>query len=67
MSISINDGAYIDFGGDPLPNTYGNITINYTAYKSGSFNSTTMPTSFTQSTVTNRTYGMPDITFVPDS
>jgi hypothetical protein len=69
VAVAINNsgGAYIDFGGNPLPNTYGNITINYTAYKVGNFNSTTMPTSFTRDNRTDRTYGMPDITFVPDS
>ena len=69
VAVAINytpAGAYIAFGGDRLPNTYGNITINYTAYKSGNFNSTTMPTSFNTSTRTDYTYGMPDITFVPD-
>ena len=48
-----------------LPITYGNITINYTCYRSN-YDSDTYP-SWAQQTVTNINYGLSDITFVPDS
>ena len=48
-----------------LPNTFGNITINRSYYKSGSFNSTTMPTSWSGNNQ-SYTWGSPDITFIPN-
>jgi hypothetical protein len=48
-----------------LPNTNGNITINYTCYKQG-YNSDTYPPSWDNQTRTDAIFGMPDITFVPD-
>ena len=59
-------GSYIDYGSNDLPNTYGNITINYAVYKSGNFNSNTMPSTFSSAVRIDRTWGMPDITFIPD-
>ena len=64
MAINGSGGSY--FGSINFSQTYGNIRVNYTAYKSGNFNSTTFPSSFSWSTRTDNTYGMPDITFVPD-
>tara|TARA_B100001564_G_C20666709_1_gene684173 strand:- start:1731 stop:2306 length:576 start_codon:yes stop_codon:yes gene_type:complete len=65
VAVAINGSGGSYFGLN-LPQTYGNIRVNYTAYKSGNFNSTTFPSSFTVSNRTNYTYGLPDITFVPD-
>ena len=50
---------------DQLPNTYGNITINYSCYKSG-YDSDTYPTSWSHETRTKWNWGLSDITFVPD-
>jgi hypothetical protein len=52
-----------------LPNTYGNVTINSSVYKSGTFNSTTMPSSWnigSSSAYTSYMWGLADITFVPN-
>jgi hypothetical protein len=67
VAVAINGSGGSYFRNINLPKTYGNITVNYTAYKSGNFNSTTMPISFSHSTRTDNIYGLPDITFVPDS
>ena len=48
-----------------LPSTFGNITINRSYYKSGSFNSTTMPTSWSGNHQ-SYTWGSADITFIPN-
>ena len=64
VAINGSGGSYIR--NLNFPQTYGNIRVNYTAYKSGNFNSTTFPSSFTRSTRTDNTYGMPDITFIPN-
>jgi|TARA_B110000116_G_C16601600_1_gene475235 hypothetical protein len=55
--------AYITIS---LPITYGNITINYTCYKSGNYDSDTFPPSWSTETETRWNYGLSDITFVPD-
>ena len=57
--------ANIRFVSDQLPNTYGNITINYSCYRSGNYDSDTYP-SWTRENRTDYTWGMSDITFVPD-
>ena len=49
---------------DQLPNTYGNITINYSCYKSN-YDSDTYP-SWSSETRIDYTWGVSDITFVPD-
>ena len=49
---------------DQLPNTYGNITINYSCYKSN-YDSDTYP-SWSSETRIDYNWGMSDITFVPD-
>jgi len=64
VAINGSGGSYIR--NLNFPQTYGNIRVNYTAYKSGNFNSTTFPSSFSRSTRTDNTYGMPDITFIPN-
>ena len=64
VAINGSGGSYII--NLNFPQTYGNIRVNYTAYKSGNFNSTTFPSSFVTSTRTDNTYGMPDITFIPN-
>ena len=65
VALNGSGGAYIQANGS-LPNTYGNIKINYTVYKTGSFNSTTMPTSYTRDVEIGYYFGMSDITFVPN-
>jgi len=65
VALNGSGGAYIQANGS-LPNTYGNIKINYTVYKTGSFNSTTMPTSFSRDVEIGYYFGMSDITFVPN-
>ena len=65
VALNGSGGAYIRADGS-LPNTYGNIKINYTVYKTGSFNSTTMPTSYTRDVEIGYYFGMSDITFVPN-
>ena len=50
---------------DSFPNTYGNITINYSCYRSGNYDSDTYP-SWTRETRTDYNWGLSDITFVPD-
>ena len=66
VAVAINGSGGSYFRNINFPRTYGNIRVNYTAYKSGNFNSTTIPSSFDRSTRTDNTYGLPDITFVPD-
>ena len=66
VALNGSGGTYFRTGGSGLPITYGNIRINYVAYKSGSFSSNTMPTSWSSSTQTGYYYGVPDITFVPN-
>ena len=66
VAINGSGGAYINRASSPLPATYGNIRINYSAYKQGNFSSNTMPTSWTRDNRTNYHWGMPDITFVPN-
>ena len=63
-AMNNSGGARVSFS-DRLPNTYGNITINYSCYKSGSYNSDTYP-SWSRENRTDYTWGMSDITFVPD-
>ena len=65
VAINGSGGARFRFISDNLPNTYGNITINRSYYKSGNFNSTTMPTSWSGSHA-GYTWGVADITFVPN-
>ena len=48
-----------------LPQTVGNITINYSCYKQN-YNSDTYPSSFDNETRTDYLWGLPDITFVPN-
>ena len=59
-------GARVSFSSDRLPNDYGNITINYSCYRSGSYDSDTYPSYWTLENRTDYTWGMSDITFVPD-
>ena len=67
VAVAINgSGASRNSFSNNLPNTYGNITINYSCYKSGSFNSTTYPSSWSQDAQTSYNWGRADITFVPD-
>ncbi len=66
VAVAINGSGGSYFRNINFPKTYGNITVNYTAYKYGNFNSTTIPSSFDRSTRTDNTYGLPDITFVPN-
>ena len=63
VAINGSGGSYI--ANLNFPQTYGNVRVNYTAYLYGNFNSTTFPSSFSRSTRTDNTYGMPDITFIP--
>ena len=65
-AINGSGGSRNNFSSDALPNIYGNITINYSCYKSGSFNSTTYPSSWDTETTTGHNWGRADITFVPD-
>ena len=65
-AMNNSGSARVKFHPDKLPNTYGNITINYTCYKSGNYDSDTYPTSWTAENVTAYGYGLSDITFVPD-
>jgi len=65
VAINGSGGAYVRANGS-IPNTYGNIKINSSAYKYGNFSSNTMPTSWNSSTRTDYVFGMPDITFVPN-
>ena len=67
VGVALN-GSGGSYSRTSLPNTIGNIKINYSAYlyDIGGFNSTTMPSSWTQSTRNNYYFGMPDITFVPN-
>ncbi len=60
-----NSGSARVIFSDQLPNTYGNITINYSCYRSGGYNSDTYP-SWTRENRTDFNWGMSDITFVPD-
>ena len=64
-AMNNSGSANIRFVSDQLPNTYGNITINYSCYRSGNYNSDTYP-SWTRENRTDYTWGMSDITFVPD-
>ena len=66
VALNNSGGAYIRAAGSGLPSTYGNIRINCSAYKYGSFSSNTMPTSWSNSTRTDYYYGLTDITFVPN-
>ena len=50
---------------DNFPNTYGNITINYSCYRDGNYDSDTYP-SWTRENRTDYNWGLSDITFVPD-
>ena len=63
-AMNNSGGARVSFS-DRSPNTYGNITINYSCYKSGDYDSDTYP-SWTRENRTDYTWGMSDITFVPD-
>ncbi len=63
-AMNNSGGARVSFS-DRLPNTYGNITINYSCYRSGDYDSDTYP-SWTREDRTDYTWGMSDITFVPD-
>ena len=63
-AINGSGAARVSFS-DQLPNTYGNITINYSCYKSGSYDSDTYP-SWTRENRNDYNWGMSDITFVPD-
>ena len=67
VAVAVNNsgGSRNNFNSDNLPNTYGNITINYSCYKSGSFNSTTYPSSWSSETRADYNWGRADITFVP--
>ena len=49
-----------------FPQTAGNITINYSCYVRY-YNSDNYPSSWTHETRTDYVWGVPDITFVPDS
>ena len=66
-AINGSGAARIRFadGGSSLPNTYGNITINYTCYRSGHYDSDTYP-SWSYEVERNWNFGLSDITFVPD-
>ena len=66
-AINGSGAARIRFadGGSSLPNTYGNITINYTCYRSGNYDSDTYP-SWSYEVERNWNFGLSDITFVPD-
>jgi len=57
--------AFLSFGSDRLPNTYGNITINNTCYRSGNYDSDTYP-NWTRENRTDHNWGLSDVTFVPD-
>ena len=48
-----------------LPQTVGNITINYSCYVQY-YNSDNYPSSWSHQTRTDYVWGLPDITFVPD-
>ena len=50
---------------DRLPNDYGNITINYSVYRDGNYDSNTYP-SWTREDRTDYNWGLSDVTFVPD-
>ena len=63
VAINGSGGARIYFSN--LPNTYENVTINKSYYERGSFSSTTMPTNWDGVNV-HYTWGVPDITFVPN-
>ena len=64
-AINGSGAARVNFFLDQLPNTYGNITINNSCYKSGNYDSDTYP-SWTLENRTFYNWGMADITFVPD-
>ena len=49
---------------DALPNTYGNITINYSCYRYN-YDSDTYP-SWSREDRTDYNWGLSDVTFVPD-
>ena len=66
VAVAINGSGGSYFRSINFPKTYGNIIVNYTAYVSGNFNSTTFPSSFTRNNRTDNTYGMPDIAFIPN-
>ena len=66
VAVNGSGGSTMSFSSDNLPNTYGNITINYSCYKSGSnFSSTTYP-SWSSQTRVDYNWGRADITFVPN-
>ena len=65
-AINGSGAANIRFVSDQLPNTYGNITINYSCYRSGSYDSDTYPSYWTIENRTDYTWGLSDVTFVPD-
>ncbi|MBT6018937.1 hypothetical protein HOG81_06960, partial [bacterium] len=64
VALNGSGGAYVRSNGS-IPNTYGNIKINYSGYKQGNFSSNTMP-SFDHNSRTDYVFGMADITFVPN-
>ena len=63
-AMNNSGSAFLSFGSDQLPNTYGNITINNTCYKY-SYDSDTYP-SWTRTDRTDANWGLSDVTFVPD-
>ena len=65
VALNGSGGAYVRSNGS-IPNTYGNIKINYSGYKQGNFSSNTMPTSWGSTTRTDYVFGLTDITFVPN-
>ena len=65
-AINGSGAANIRFASDQLPNTYGNITINYSCYRDGNYDSDTYPSYWSRENRTDYTWGMSDITFVPD-
>ena len=68
VAVAVNNsgGSRNNFSGNNLPNTYGNITINYSCYVFGWSISTTYPSSWTSEIRVDWNWGRADITFVPD-
>ena len=64
VAVNSSGGSRNNFSGDNLPNTYGNITINYSCYVFGWSISTTYPSSWTSETRVDWNWGRADITFV---
>ena len=64
VAVAVNGSGGCRFN-TSLPKTYGNIVINRSYYKSGTFNSTTMPTSWSGNHQ-GYIWGSADITFIPD-